>query len=255
MSFWPMLTKELKELVRSYKLVFVPLVFAILAVGQPLAYKMMPLLLKSASNLPEGAVIEIPAPKVGEIVVGIIGQLNQMGILLLVLVVMGAIAGERNSGVAATVLTKPVSRAAYILAKATAFSLLAALSLSAAMLLGAYYTQVLFEPVDWAAVVSATLLYLPNLLLAVVLTLGLSAFMPSPLSAGGLGLVALILLNTVPRYMGRFLAGSYPGALTESAARALLGVADPVAQPLAGVLVLIAACLAGGWLMLRRQEI
>lgn len=256
MNFAAMLTKELRELARSYKLMFIPVVYAILGVSQPVAIKMMPTLLKSASNLPPGTVIDIPVPPPGAVVAGAISQFNQMGILLLVLAAMGAIAGERNSGVAATVLTKPVGRGTYLAAKAVSYSLLAAVSLALGMGGATYYTWVLIAPVDWGAVGQATLLYLPNLILAVATTLFFSAFLPSPVAAGGAGLATLIILNTVPRYLGPFLAGVHPGALTAQATAAL-AAAGPVAaaRPLAGVILLTAALLVAGWAVLERQEI
>lgn len=251
----PMLSKELKELARSYKLLFVPLAFAILGLGQPVAFKLMPTLLKSASNLPPGAVIEIPTPPPGEVVASALGQFSQMGILLLVLVAMGAIAGERATGVAATVLTKPVGRGEYLAAKFASYGLLAFASVGLGMAVTAYYTQVLIGPVDWVAVGAATLLYLPNMLLVAGVTLCLSAFMPSPVAAGGAGLVAVILLNMVPKYMGKFLAGISPGALAESAAKALAGAEYAVTKPVAGVLAMTLAALLIGYAALRRQEI
>ncbi|MFZ5827249.1 MAG: ABC transporter permease [Bacillota bacterium] len=255
MIFMSMLTKELKELARSYKLLFVPLLFALLGVSQPVSFKMMPTLLASAGNLPKGTVIEIPVPPPGEVVAQAIGQFNQAGILLLVLIAMGAIAGERLSGVAATVLTKPVGRGEYLLAKASAFSLLAVFSLAAGMALTAYYTQVLVGPVDWSDVAVGSALYLPNLLLAIAVTLSLSTFMPSPLAAGGTALVTVMVLNTVPRYLGPTIAKLHPGKLTESAVKALAGQEYIAAGPIAGVAAMIAVALVLGWLTLRRQEI
>jgi len=250
-----MFVKECKELARSYKLLFVPIVFALLGLGQPVALKLLPLLMQSASNLPPGSVIQIPTPAPGAVVAGIVGQFSQMGVLVLVLVSMGAIAGERLSGVAATVLAKPVGRGAYLAAKAAALGLLAAASVALGLGLGAYYTQVLLGPVNWVAAGLGTLLDLPNLLLPVAVTLAFSAFLPSPLAAGGAGIATVIGLNLVPRYLGAFLAGAYPGALSASAARVLVTGTGAALRPLAAVLLLILAALAGGWWVLEQQEI
>lgn len=255
MSLLPMLAKEVKELWRSYKLLFVPVAFGILGLGQPLAIKLMPQILKNASNLPEGTIIQIPVPPPGMVVAGAIDQLNQMGILLLVLVAMGTVAGERLSGVAATVLTKPVGRGPYLLAKMAAFSLLAVVSLAVGVGLAAYYTEVLLSPVDWPGVLNAALLYLPNLMLAVAVTVSFSAFMPSPLAAGGAALTVIVLLNVVPQYLGSFITRSAPGALKAAAVATLAGQASAPVQPLTGVVVLMAAFLLAGWQALERQEI
>lgn len=255
MNILPMLVKELKELTRSYKLLFVPLAFALLGLSQPLTFKLLPRLMESASNLPPGAVIDIPMPAPGEVVASALGQFNQMGILILVLVAMGAIAGERATGVAATVLTKPVGRGEYLSAKAIAYGLLAAVSGLVGMAATTYYTQVLIGDVNWADAMIGTLLYLPNLLLAVAVTLCCSAFMKTPLAAGGTGLAAVVVLNMVPKYLGSFIAGAYPGALSEAANKAIAGQAFAPGRPVTGVLLVVVLALVAGWAVLRRQEI
>lgn len=255
MNIIPMLTKELKELARSYKLLFVPLAFALLGLMQPLTFKLLPQLMESASNLPPGAVIDIPMPPPGEIVASALGQFNQLGILILVLVTMGAVAGERATGVAATVLTKPVGRGEYLSAKAIAYGLLAVVSGVLGMAVTAYYTQVLIGDVNWGDAITGTLLYLPNLLLAVAVTLCCSTFMKTPLAAGGTGLATVVVLNMVPKYMGKLIAGAYPGALSEAATKAIAGQAFAPGRPVVGVLLVVLVALVAGWAVLRRQEI
>lgn len=254
MSFLRMLRKELKELARSYKLLFVPLAIAMLAVMQPVTIKLMPMILANAGNMPEGTVIRIPEIPTWQVMRGVIDQYNQLGLLILVLVAMSTIAGERGSGVAATVLTKPVGRGAYLSAKAVSYSLLALLSLVVGMALSAYYTELLLGPVSWAGVRNASLIYMPNLLLAVAVTVCYSAFLPSSLATAGAGITTLILLNTVPRYMGDFLRQTYPGALTAATGPALFGQPFEAWPALVGTMALALAFLAGGWLALRRME-
>lgn len=52
-----MVQKELLEQARSFKLLWVPLVFIILGIMQPVSMHLMPLILEQAGNLPEGTVI------------------------------------------------------------------------------------------------------------------------------------------------------------------------------------------------------
>ncbi|HLO02905.1 MAG TPA: ABC transporter permease subunit [Symbiobacteriaceae bacterium] len=255
MNLWAMLRKELRELVSSYKLLFVPLTFALLGIMQPVTMKMLPQIMKTASNLPKGAVIQIPTPPPGEVMAGVLGAYSQIPLMVLVLTMMGAIAAERASGVAATVLTKPVGRAGYFAAKAIAYSLLVTVSLLVGFAGSAYYTGVLIGPVDWQNVAVAGLLYLPYLLLVVAATLCFSAFMPSQVAAGGTSIVTMMLLGFVPKYLGDFIASLYPGALTASATAVLIGNPSEIAKPLVGVLVLALAFFIGGWMALERQEI
>ncbi|MGE5675285.1 MAG: ABC transporter permease subunit [Mycobacterium leprae] len=254
MSFWPMLKKELKELVRSYKLLMVPLGFVILGLMQPLTYKLLPML-ENVSNLPAGSVLKIAMPPADWIVGSTIGQYNQMGVLFLVLVAMGTIAGERATGVAATVLTKPVGRGNYVAAKAVAYTLLAALSLLLGLVATAYYTHFLIAPVTWLTVLKGGLLYLPNLLLVVAVTLLCSSVMSSGVAAGGTALVAVILLNTVPGFLGKSISSFSPGKLTAAANGLFQGQNLAIARPLTGVLALVVLILLGSWFALEREEI
>lgn len=83
---------------RIFKWVWVPLVSLILGVMQPLTSYYMPQILDYASGLPEGAVIQIPQPSAAEGMSQVLSQFGTIGVLILVLSFMGAVAGERHSG-------------------------------------------------------------------------------------------------------------------------------------------------------------
>lgn len=256
MNFGTLFRKELTELVRSLKILFVPLVFVVLAVGQPVAFKLLPTIIENAGNLPEGAVIQMPVPRPGEVMASVLGQMSQMGILLLILVSMGTIAGERATGVAATVLTKPVGRGAYVVSKALAFGILAAISLFVAIGVSGYYTGILIGPINWGNTLLGALLYLPNLLLAVASTIAFSTFLPGSVAAGGAGLVSVILLNTLPRLLGEFGRKAFPPRLTSEATAVIVGgPATEIAIPLIVTMGLVIAFILLGWQALRRQEV
>jgi ABC-2 type transport system permease protein len=255
MSISPTLSRELRDLVRSYKLLFVPLVFVFLGVSQPIIIKLLPTLMKSASNLPQGAIIQIPTPPPAAVIAGAFGSFNQLGLITLILVVMGAVAGERLSGVAATVLSKPVGRRSYLLAKMASYGLLTAFSLLLGLAAAAYYTGLLIGPVEWAAVANGYGLFLPYLLLVVALTLSCSTLLPSPVAAGGTSVLLLVALNLIPKYLGESIASISPGALTESAVQAVMGEPHLVGRPMLGVLTLMILALLGGWIALERQDI
>lgn len=246
--------KEWRELVRSWKLFILPIVFALLAVGQPVAYKLMPILLKSATNLPAGTVIEIPIPSAGEVMAAVLSQLNMLGVVIIALMAMGAIAGERNSGVAATVLSKPVSRSAYVLSKVLAYALLVTISLSVAVALAAYYTNILIAPVDWLTVWQGFLIYLPFLVFVLALTILFGTFLPSPLASAGSAIATMIVLGTVGPYLPikRWLPSALPG----EAARVLTGALwSDYLTPLLVTLLLVLGVLLLSITLFERQEI
>ncbi len=216
------LTKEFREIIRTWKILIVPIVFAFLAVGQPVTYKLMPLILKNAGNMPPGTVIEIPVPSAGEVMASVIRQLDVLGLFIIVMIVMGSIAGERVSGVAATVLSKPLRLGSYIVSKLIVYGILAIFSLFTSLILAGYYTGLLIGPVDWAAILAGGAIYAIYLVFAVALTIMFSTFMKSPLAAGGASLGVILLVNmTAPLfpfknwlppalggYAGQLMAGS-----------------------------------------------
>src|SRR5699024_5127464 len=91
-----------------------------------------------------GAVFEMPTPSPSEAIMMSLGQINSLGILVIALISMGTIAGERKSGVTELILVKPIAYRNYILAKWFALIVLIWLSLSAGLLMSWYYINILF---------------------------------------------------------------------------------------------------------------
>lgn len=246
--------KEWRELIRTWKIFLLPIIFCILAVGQPVTYKLMPLILKSGGNMPAGTVIQIPIPSAGEVMASVFQQMTSLGVFIIVLMAMGAIAGERNSGVAATVLSKPVSRSAYVLSKALAYGLLVTISLASAVALSGYYTNVLIGPVDWIAVWQGFLIYLPYLLFALALTIFFGTFMPSPLASAGSAIGTMIVLSIVGPYLP--FKGWLPSALPGQAASVVIGSFwNKSLNPLLVTLLLVLGSLLLSVTLFERQEI
>ena len=78
-SFMTLLSKEFLGLVRSSKVIWLPIVFMLLSVMQPVTYYFMDDILASVSNLPEG----FPLPEVTtlDIYTAVIGDFQLIGLL------------------------------------------------------------------------------------------------------------------------------------------------------------------------------
>lgn len=221
-----MIQKELLELVRSFKLIWVPLVFLLLGIMQPVSSYYMPVILKQAGNLPEGAVIDIPLPSAPSVMAGTLPQFGTMGLLILALVFMGAVSSERNSGAASLILVKPVTIASFILSKWSAMLILAWGSLTLGYAGAWYYTELLIGSVPPKQVISSVLIY--GLWISVVMsfTLMFSTLLRSPAGAAfsSLGLAALLslLASLLPKQAG-WSPGALGGFATMLAAGAELG--------------------------------
>ncbi|HAQ07252.1 MAG TPA: ABC transporter permease, partial [Bacillus bacterium] len=146
MNQWlTLFNKEVLEMARNYKWIWVPITFIVLGVMDPLTTYYMPQILDSVGGLPEGAVIEIPTPTAIEVFIMSMSEYQTIGILIIVLSMMGIVAGERKSGVAQLILVKPVSHISFITSKWASSLVLMLLSLFLGLLASWYYTGVLFE--------------------------------------------------------------------------------------------------------------
>lgn len=192
MSIW--LAKEARDMIRLGRWIPLVAVYLLLGVLQPITFKMLPVLLGSASNLPKGTVIQIPPPTVDQVLNGIIGQYNQLGMIALILVGMGLIAGERKA-VGEWLWSKPVNIYLYIMAKFIVLFLLAAFASLLGLSLGAYYTAQLIGPVDWTALGQGALLYLLYQAFIISVVLLASSLVANPTLAGGLAVLVIIPVN------------------------------------------------------------
>lgn len=141
-GFWVLLRKEFREQFKTNKVIIVAAVFLFFGLGTPLLTKYTPELIESLGT--GGITIEMPTPTSSDSLVEYAGTMAQFGVLMAVLVGMGAIAKEVETGTAAMVLSKPVGRLAFILAKLKAggFTFMAALVLGGLACWG--YTVILF---------------------------------------------------------------------------------------------------------------
>src|SRR6202165_1856971 len=180
-----LLIKEITEQWRTGRLPLVAVIFWLFGLASPVLAKYTPDIVKLAASSID---IHVPTPTIKDAVAQLIKNLNQVGVLTAILLAMGSVAGEKESGTAAFVLVKPVSRFAFLAAK---FSGLAVTIAVAVLLcgLGAYlYTELLFAPLAVPGFAAACLVLLLGLLeIAAVTFLG-STFVRSSISDAGIGM-------------------------------------------------------------------
>ncbi|MGM0854299.1 MAG: ABC transporter permease [Bacillota bacterium] len=212
-TVWVLFRKEMQELTRNYKMIWMPIVFILFGLTEPLTAFYLPDIINSVGDLPEGTVISVPTPSSEEVLLSTISKFSTFGVLIIVLGFMGMIAGERNSGNAVMVLVKPVSYAAYIYSKWMAAFVLVWVSYGLGMISSWYYIHVLFKGIDFTVFVQGLLVY--GLWLTFILTL--VVFFSSLVKVSGLvafyTIGIAILLTIVSGYMTRTLKWS-PGQLS-----------------------------------------
>ncbi|GKU76150.1 ABC transporter permease [Paenibacillus sp. L3-i20] len=250
-----LLRKELLELTRSYKLIWVPLVFILLGIMQPITNYYMPLILEKAGNMPEGTVIDIPKMTGEQVLTGTLSQFGSIGTLVLVLVFMGIVSGERNTGATSMILVKPISFGAYIASKWVSMLILTWGSLFLGYFASWYYTGQLFERVAMAPFLNSYLLYGLWFSFVMSILLLFSSMLRSAAGAAFITLGLSIFLTVLVGLMPKYLEWS-PGSLSNYAYEAISGsIAEPThliwTIGVTGILVvLLLVCSVG---MLRRS--
>lgn len=228
MSQWiTLLQKELLEMWRNFKWIWVPITFILLGVSEPLSSFYLPQIIDSLGGLPEGTVIEIPLPTAAEVLIQGLSQYTSIGVLIITLTSMGLIAAERKSGVAAMILVKPVAFFSFVTAKWTGALLLLWISFLLGYLSTWYYTGLLFEWIPIGDFFQSFFFY--GLWLTVVLTVTVffSAALLTPGMAGFISLAVVFIFSIVSSALSHWLEWS-PAQLTSYANEVLLerGIPD-----------------------------
>jgi ABC-2 type transport system permease protein len=251
-GFGALLRKELLEQWRTTRLPIVSTVFLLVGLSSPLLARFTPEILKAVGG--NQFQIVLPTPTVADAYDQLAKNLGQFGALIAILLAMGSVATEKERGTAALILTKPASRAAFLLAKLVAVGTTLGIATAIAAAGAWFYTLVLFEPLPVAGFLASAILQWLALLVYAAITLLGSTLTRSALAAAGLGVAAFILigiLGIVPR-IGQYL----PSGLGDSARALALGQRGvDVLGPTIASVALVAGLLVIAWLAFRHQEL
>ena len=250
--FLVVIRKELLELWRTNRLLVILVVFVFFGLLSPLVAKLTPELIRL---IPEGEMIAelIPPPSFNDAMVQYSKNTSQFGIVLALLMTMGAVAQEKDKGTAAMMLSKPLSRSAFLGAKFVALGLAFMIGLAASAAAAYYYTMLLFEAPDissWLALNGLMFLYL---LVFVALTLLCSTVSRSLIVAGGLGFGAMAILSLLGMLS---VIGDYmPAQLLKWGLGLNTGAVGTAWPAVWGSLGIIAVSIVLAWVIFRNQEL
>ncbi|MGO4888336.1 ABC transporter permease [Anaerobacillus sp. MEB173] len=257
MNQWlTLFNKELLEMWRNFKWIWLPLVFIILGMTDPLSSYYLPVILEIFGGLPEGAVLEIPKPTSNQVLLMAMNQLNTLGMLIIVLAFMGIIASERKSGLAAIILVKPIPISKYITAKWVSLLLIGMISLFLGYFTGWYYTTVLFGPVAFGLFLKSFLIFALWYLFILTMTLFYSAIVKVSGLAAFLTLFTIIVLSVATNLLGDFMNWS-PAQLTDSIGSLVMvgQVADSFWLPVMMTILLSAAMVISAVTIFKNKEL
>lgn len=246
------LRKELMEQVRTNRLLILAVVLLAFGLMSPLLAKYTPEILRLVPGAEEFAHL-IPPPTMLDAVSQYVKNINQFGILLVLLLTMGAVAQEKEKGTAAMMLVKPVTRGMFLLSKFFAISLVFLAGMVLAGLGAYYYTVILFTAPDFGAWMALTAMIWLQFLVYVALTLLFSTLVRSQAAAAGLGFGVVILFSILGGLPG---LGKYlPGHLVNWGASLFTPTPAPSWPALWVSLGIILASLTCALLVFERQEL
>ncbi|MDL4841852.1 ABC transporter permease [Aquibacillus rhizosphaerae] len=191
MQWKTIFVKEMLEDWRNFKWIWVPLVFILIAIMDPLTTYYMPKILDAVGGLPDGTVFEIPDVSPVAAMMMSLSEMSMFGVVVIVAITMGVIAGERRSGVAELVLVKPVSYLTYITSKWAEKLVLVWISFIIGMFASWYYVNLLFGEISFSAFLQVLFFYGLWLSLVVTITIFFNTLFKVP------GLVLFVTIATI----------------------------------------------------------
>jgi ABC-2 type transport system permease protein len=133
--------KEWLELIRSKKLLIMIVLLLFVSISSPILAKLIPSIFKNIEGI---GPINIPESTWKDAVDQFVKNANQFVGLVIVFMFAGAIAEEKNKKTLEIVLTKPISRASFLLAKFLSGSLLITICMTIGSVIFYYYAVSIF---------------------------------------------------------------------------------------------------------------
>lgn len=209
-GFGAFLRKEMLETRATWRLWVLPGVLVFLGLTTPIMTAITPWVLKRTAASTPGVSIHYPTPTALDSYIGFMGNLAELALLALIISVAASVASERRGGTAVLVLTKPLSRAAFITAKCVANLILVTASTALGAAACIVVTILLFDASHVAAFVESVAVWLVLAAMFTTLMVLLSAAMDRQAPAAGVGIgvyVALFVLTGFPIAKDRTPAG------------------------------------------------
>jgi ABC-2 type transport system permease protein len=252
-GFRAFLTKELLEILRTWRLWVLPGIVLFFAVSGPILALLTPELLKSVTGSQPGLVIELPDPTWRDAYLQWTKNLAQIVTYALVIILGGLVSSERKGGTAVLVLTKPVTRAAFVLAKFVSQVALLAVTTVLGAAVTWLVTLATFGEAPLGVLASSTGAWLAwGVLLVATMTLA-STLVNSLAGAAGLGFAALIALS-IATLWGPALEYS-PAGLMNAPSALVVGDAVALTFPLLTALGLAVALVLAAVRTFTRAEL
>lgn len=169
-----------------------------------------------------------PEPTAEDSFIGYLGDIYGIGILVLIFILMGSVAREKENGVTGWILSKPVSRWSYLNAKIIVHLVIVFFAVTLANTVGYLYTWSLLGEIPLVGVAWATISLIVFMWLFAVITFAMSVVLKSPFQAGGVSVVIFFITGILNMFVGALDMGRfYPNTLLSELPHLVTGVSGP----------------------------
>lgn len=208
MQWRTLFKKEMLGSWRDRKWIWIPLVFILLAVMDPVSNYYLPQILETVGGVPDGTVFELPTITATDAIMMSLSQLSSLGVLVIALSSMGIISGERKSGVAELILVKPVSYFTYITSKWVTLLVIVWSAYIVGMFAAWYYIGILYAFIPILDFLLLLFFYGLWLTLVASLSIFYNAISKTPGFVAFLTIVTLLTMSLVTMLFGENLLWS-----------------------------------------------
>ncbi|NOU97011.1 hypothetical protein GC093_27855 [Paenibacillus sp. LMG 31456] len=192
-NFNVVMKKEFVQIVREFKIIWLPLAFIFLGITQPVVSYYLPSILKALGGA-QGITIDssMAAQQGGEVLASTLAsQFDQLGVMIIAISMMGVIQTDKVNGMLAFILTRPVTVFSYISGKISSNYIFVACSAALGYVISYLYVNLLFSNVIFVDMVIALLFYLLWVLFMVSFTTMISTVFNSQ---GVIALISIVFL-------------------------------------------------------------
>ena len=244
--------KEAREIPRTWRIWVLPGILLFFALTGPVLARFTPQIVGGlAGNQLSG--LKLPTPTYLDAYTQWIKNLSQIGLFALIIIYASIISAETKSGTAVLVLTKPLSRTAFVIAKAAVHSVFLAVLVVIGTLLTWGLTETIFGKAPGSSLWSAALAWLIFGVMFIALMTLLSVLIASTAGAAGagLGIYALVSIAAIWKPLGTY----SPAGLASVPASLAAGKDAVVLWPVLTSLLLSVALVAHAGQRLQRRDL
>lgn len=252
-GFSAFLGKEIRETRKTWRLWVIPGILVFFGITSPILAAATPALLRATAERSPGVVVRFPPPTAADAYLQYLGNLAQVALLAIIITGAATVASERRAGTAVLMLTKPLSRAGFIWAKAAASTGLLVVATALGSVLCIATTIALFDASLIGRFLASVAVWLLLAAMLTTLMILLSAGMNRQAPAAGAGIgayVALFLLTGFP-----LVRDHSPAGLMAASDAILKGRDVALVWPLITTIALTVAFAAAAVAVFRRKEL